>query len=120
MAVLTVTDAKGAGDKAGTKNIATSSDTFTWIKAKFQKLIIRNITAGALTPNVVGSAPSSAHQCAGAGEKDLSGGYTFETAIPLTDGVSVLELNTIEHYLAGDGTVTITGADGAEIIILEY
>lgn len=119
MATLNPTNMSASGSHAITKLTLGASDSFTYNKTKNQKLIINNITVGALTPNIVGSAPSSSYPVPGAGNKDLSGGYDFAAAIA-ADASAGIELNTVEHFLAGSGTVTITNADGAEAMLLEF
>lgn len=92
-----------------------ASDTAVVDLAKKTTLVVNNITAGALTLNVVGDTATST-ECAGVGVIDLTGGVTAAIGV---GEVYNLPLNPAIQKWLGDGNITITGGDGAEAYILE-
>lgn len=115
MAALSLT-ARGAKITAA-RNTLSASDTFTFVPNTNQVLELHNNTAGALTAVVKGSAPSASFPIPGAGGTtiDLSAGLS----VPVAAGVSVfVTLDAHAAYLAGNGTVTVTGASGLTAIVL--
>ena len=117
MAVITATDATGSGEKAVTVTTLGASDTFTFKPGGNQYLYLNNVTAGALTPNIIGTAPEDP-QVVGAGAWDISAGYT--TASIGAGATVVIRTSTLEKYCAGTGVVTITGGTAIEASLLEY
>lgn len=116
MATLTATDMTGSGQRAVTWNTLTASDTFTYTESKNQVLIINNDTAGALTPNIDGDEADATFPVKGVGEIDLSAGLTMDS---IGIGASAaIPLNTIKQYL--QGTIAMTGGDGATCALLEF
>jgi len=115
MAVITSTDATGSGSKAVTMTTLTASDTFTYKPGGNQYLVLMNASAGALTPNLLGDEVSTV-SVAGAGDLDLSGGYTTPS-IGIGETV-VIRTSTIEKYLTG--TIEITGGTAIEASITEF
>lgn len=114
MAVITQTSLQGTGSRAATVTTLTSSDTLTFQKGRSQVLVLNNVTAGALTPNLVGSAATTV-PVSGYGEIDVSAGYTTDS-IAAGDQVAI-PLDSISAFLNG-GEVTVTGADAMEAILL--
>lgn len=112
MATLTVTDISGSGEAAITVNTLTASDTFTYNPGAI--LILDNVTAGALTPNIDGDG-ATAVGVSGVGNVDLSGGYDVGS-IAAGDKVAI-PLDSIRRYLAG--TIEMTGGDGIEAVLLQ-
>ncbi len=51
MATIVSTDASGSGEALVTETTMTASDTFTYVAGGNQYLVLRNASAGALTPN---------------------------------------------------------------------
>lgn len=115
MATLTATDMTGSGDRTVTTLVLGVSDTFAYNAAKRPVLIINNITAGAITPNIDGDGATTV-QCAGVGSVDVSGGFT--TGSIAAGDSAAIPLKSIEAYLAG--TIAMTGGDGAEAQLLEF
>lgn len=116
MATLTATDMTGSGQRAVTWNTLTASDTFTFDESKNQVLIINNDTAGAITPNIDGDGASATYPVTGVGSIDLTSGLTLDS---IGIGASAaIPLNTIKGYL--QGTIAMTGGDGAICALLEY
>lgn len=112
MAVITATSLTGSGSRAATVTTLGASDTFTY--AAGQILVINNVTAGAITPNLVGDA-ATAQACPGVGSIDVSGGYTTDS-IAIGESAAI-PLKSISAYLTGT-EVTVTGGDGAEVYLL--
>ena len=115
MATITATDMTGSGEREVTYTTLTASDTFTYNEAKNPVLVIYNDTAGAITPNIDGASGTTV-PVAGIGAVDVSGGYTLRSI-----GVGeyfAIPLKTIKYYL--QGTITMTGGDGAECALLEF
>jgi hypothetical protein len=115
MAALTPT-VRGALTTAN-RNTLTASDTFVYTANKSQCLELHNNTAGALTAVIKGSAPSAAYPIQGAGGTtvDLSAGLS----VLVNAGQSKLvNLDAHAAYLAGNGTVTVTGGTAMIGILL--
>lgn len=116
MATIAVTDMTGAGVATITYTTATASDTFTYQSGRRQILIIKNDSGGPLTPNIDGDGATTKAVAGIGGTVDLTGGYDFAS---IADGASVaIDLDEIRDYLSG--TIAMTGADGAEIAILQH
>lgn len=110
MAVLTSYSGGGAGARTVVPNTLTASDTFTYKPGAGQVLMLRNTTAGGLTPNLIGSAPVAEAAPRG-GSVNYAAGLTL-ASIPATSGFVEIPLDSIAGYLAGSGIVTITGGTG--------
>ena len=115
MATLTSTQ-RGAVVSAN-RNTLTASDTFTYVANTSQCLELHNNTAGSITAVIKGSAPSAAYPVAGAGGTtvDLSAGLSV--VVP-ANASKLVNLDSQAAYLAGNGTVTVTGATGMTAILL--
>lgn len=98
-----------------TATTLTASDVAVVNLSRKATLIINNVTAGALTVNIVGDTATT-KVCAGIGEIDLTDG--IDAAVGIGE-VYRLPLNSERQYWLGDGNITITGGDGAEAYILE-
>jgi hypothetical protein len=115
MAALSATT-RGAKITAS-RNTLTASDSFTYVPNTNQVLELHNNTAGPLTAVIKGSAPSATYPVPGAGGTtiDLSAGLSITVAA----SASVLvALDAHAAYLAGNGTITVTGATGMTAILL--
>lgn len=110
MAALTISSVGASGDKAVTINTATASDTFAYEPGDI--LEWRNLTAGTTSLTFTGS---------GGGIIGVPGYGLINTANPKTmnavavNGYGIVYLDDIWQYL--QGTVTVTGAAGAAIMI---
>lgn len=102
-----------AGAKTITPLPATASDTFAYKPGVHQALFINNITVGALTPNIDGG--GSTYPAAGLGDIDTSAGQTLPSIG--AGEYRVVPLDQWKGYLSD--TTTVTGADGAEIWLIE-
>lgn len=93
----------------------TASDDASLSLSKKSHIIIDNITAGALTVNILGDTATSI-ECNGVGTIDLSGGKDF--SIP-TGEVHKIPLNPYYQEWIQSGAITITGGTGATAYIIE-
>lgn len=112
MATITRTNVAGAGRKTVTETTLTgTADTFSY--GTGDRLIMRNPTAGALSPVIDGDGGTTV-AVAGVGSIDVSGGYAVGS---IAAGAMVtIDLDTIAAYLRG--TIAITGGTGLVASIL--
>ncbi len=116
MATITATDMTGSGARAVAEiTLDGVSDTFTYTQRKDAVLILRNPTAGAISPVIDGDGASSV-PVAGVGNVDISSGYAVGSIA--AGNVAAVPLDSIAQYLAG--TITITGATGLVASLLEF
>lgn len=115
MATIVATSIQGAGKRAVTQTTMTASDTFTYKSGQGQILILRNGTAGSLTP-VIDGAGSTTFPVQGIGSVDVSTGYSVGS---IAAGAQVaIPLDTIRAYLVG--VIAITGGTGLSASLLEF
>lgn len=114
MAALTATSMGGTGSRTVTDNTLTASDTLTYQAGRGQILIVNNDTGAEVTLNIDGDG-QTAVVVPGIGSVDVSGGLDVVIAI---GAVAAIPLDTIKQYLTG--TVTLTGASGAQAYFLQY
>ena len=115
MATIAATSMQGAGKRAVTLTTMTASDTLTYKPNKGQILILRNITAGALTP-IIDGAGATTIPVQGVGSVDVSNGYAVGS---IAAGAEVaIPLDTIRAYLVG--VISITGGTGLSASLLEF
>lgn len=114
MALIANSSINAAGANALTETILGASDTLTYNPARKPILILNNITAGALTPNIDG-AGGTVVPVPGIGNVSVAIGYTTPS-IPAGDSVAI-PLNSISEFLRG--VVTVTGGSGIQAFILE-
>lgn len=107
MATITATSLSSIGPVTVTETTLDGNDTFTHDASKKQYLVLRNDTAGALTPNIDGDGATT-QRVTGVGSIDLTGGYTF-ASIGVGETV-IVDLADIKSYLAG--TIAMTGGAG--------
>lgn len=115
MATITATDASGAGAATVTEVTLTGTDDFTYNSASDPVLIMRNDTAGALTPTIDGDGGTTVG-LPGVGNVSVAAGYA--TGSIAAGAVVAIRLNTISKYL--QGTIAITGGTGLVCSLLEY
>lgn len=116
MAVLTKTNVNATAPVVVTLNTLTASDTFTYDAAKKTFLVLRNATAGALSPVITGSG-ATAPFVPGYGSASIAGGYTGFGSIA-AGAAKAIELTNLNVWL--QGTITITGGAGIIAEFLEY
>lgn len=114
MAVITPSSIQGAGAQAITYTVLGASDTFVFNPARNPILVLKNITGGALTPNIDG-ASGTVVPVDGIGNVTVSSGYTTPS-IP-AGGAVAIPLRSIREYLKG--VITVTGGTGIQAYILE-
>lgn len=115
MAVITATNIVPAGANSVTVTTLGASDTLTFNPGRDPVLILNNVTAGGLTPNIDGDG-GTAVSTDSLGTVDVSSGLTLSS---IGAGATVaIRLKSISAYLTG--TVTITGGDGIEATLLEF
>jgi len=116
MATIVATNCQGGGAVAVTETTLTgTTDTFTYSNGGNQYLVLRNDTAGALTPTIDGDGATTV-PVSGVGDIDISAGYSVGSMD--AGDVVVIKTDTIEKYLAG--TIDITGGTGIVAQLLEY
>lgn len=91
-----------------------TTDAFTYVAGRGALLVLRNPTAGALTPVIDGDGASSV-AVSGVGSVDVSAGYSVGSIA--AGAVKVVRLDSIREYLAG--TIAVTGGTGLIASILE-
>jgi len=115
MATIVATNIKAQGVAAVTETTLTgTADTFTYGSGKNQTLILRNATAGALTP-VIDGASSTTIAVAGVGSIDVSAGFAVGSIA--AGAVKSIQTESISAYL--QGTIAITGGTGLVATLLE-
>lgn len=111
MAVIARTNVAGTGRKTLTETTLTASDTFTY--GTGDQMILRNPTAGALSPTIDGDAGTTVG-VPGVGDVSVASGYAVGS---IAAGAMVyINLDTISAYL--QGTITITGGTGLVAAII--
>lgn len=116
MATVTATDMTGSGQRTVTEVTLTgTSDTFTYNSGKEAVLIMRNDTAGALSPVIDGDGGTTV-QVRGIGSVDVSSGYSVGSIA--AGAVKAIPLDSIREYL--QGTIAITSGTGLVCQLLEF
>ncbi len=109
MATITATSLSGLGVRAMTEITLTASDTLPYDpNISGSVLILRNPTAGAVSPTLTGNQASASIQVPGYGVVSAASGLAIGS-IP-AGAARCIPLDAIRHYLVG--TVTITGGTG--------
>lgn len=108
MATIVATLTTGAGKRTLTETTLTgTTDTFSFTESRGQILILRNPTAGALSPIIDGDGSTSV-TVPKIGAVDLSSGYAVGSIA--AGAVVAIPLDSIALYLRG--TIAITGGTG--------
>lgn len=116
MATIAATNMHGTGQRAVTLTTLTgTADTFTYKESTSPVLIMRNATAGALSP-VIDGADGTTVPVSGVGNVSVAGGYAVGS---IAAGAAVaIPLYTIREYLKG--AIAITGGAGLVCSLLEF
>ena len=116
MTAIVATNMQGFGQRTVTlTTLDGSGDTFTYKESTNPVLIMRNATAGALSP-VIDGAGGTVVPVPGVGNVNVSGGYPVGS---IAAGAAVaIPLYTIREYLKG--TIAITGGNGLVCSLLEF
>lgn len=113
MATIAKTSIGGTGARPATETTMTASDTFAYAPNSGMVLILRNPTAGALSPVIDGDGGASV-PVRGVGSVDVSAGYAVGS---IAAGAAVaIPLDSISAYL--QGTIAITGGTGLVAVLL--
>lgn len=116
MATITATNMQGTGQRAVTEVTLTgAADTFVYNASRSPVLVIRNATAGALSPVIDGNGGTTV-SVPGVGSVDVSGGYAVGSIA--AGVVKAIPLDTVSAYL--QGTIAITGGTGLVCSLLEF
>lgn len=113
MPAIVPTSMQGPGVRTLTETTLNGSDTFTYLAGDV--LILRNPTAGAITPTIDG-AGGTTWPTDGVGEVNVAAGLSLGS-IPVS-GARVIPLDTIRAYC--QGTVSILTGTGLVGSILRY
>jgi hypothetical protein len=117
MAVITKTNAQANAPVTVNATTLGASDTFVYDASKaVSLLILRNATAGSLSPVITGSA-AVAPYVPGYGTASVAGGYTGFGAIA-AGATKVLDLKAADVWLKG--TITVTSGSGIIANLVEY
>lgn len=115
MAAIAATSMTGQGARTVTRTTLSSSDTFTYNASRNPVLILDNVTAGALTPNIDGAGGTTV-PVSGLGSVSVASGLTLAS---IAAGACVaIPLSTISAYL--QGVITVTGGTGIKATLLEF
>lgn len=96
-----------------TETVLGASDTFAYMQGTGQTLFLRNITAGALTVLLNGSANLINNLSDGFFNFDTTAGYS--TGSIAAGAIVAIPLDTIRLYL--QGTIAVTGGSGISAYI---
>jgi len=115
MATIGATNVNAAGTVAVTETTLTGTlDTFTYRSGVNQTLVLRNATAGALTP-VIDGAGATTIAINGVGTIDLTAGYSVGSIAAAA--VKSIRTESIKEYLSG--VIAITGGTGLVATLIE-
>ena len=99
---------------AASEATLSASDTFTYVPGTGQRLRLRNVTAGALTVTITGSAAASKTYLPDGGTVNYAAGYSTGS-IAATTGDVTLDLDKMASYL--QGVITMTGGSGIKALL---
>lgn len=92
-----------------TETTMTSSDTLVYQVGSVQRLLLINPTGSTVTVTLAGSTGTAAVQVTGVGSVAATGGK----AVPVPANSTIhVSLDIYSAWLAGNGTVTLTGGTG--------
>jgi len=115
MATIAATKTNVSGVVAVTETVLTGTlDTFVYRAGVQQVLVLRNATAGALTP-VIDGASGTTVNVTGIGAIDVSAGFSVGSIA--AGAVKSIYTDSISAYL--NGTIAITGGTGLVATLLE-
>lgn len=95
-------------DVALTQTTTTSADTLTYVQGAHQRLTLVNTSGSPITITLAGSTGSTL-TVSGYGSVAATGGKAITVAANTT---RTIDLDAISAYLAGNGTVNLTGGAG--------
>lgn len=113
MGTIAPTDLRAGGSVAATETTLTASDTLTYERLGRQVLVLRNPTAGAISPVIDGDGATTL-RAPGAPSFDISSGYAVGS---IAAGAAVaIPLDSISAYL--QGAIAVTGGSGLVATLL--
>lgn len=115
MATIAPTLMTGSGQRALVETTLGASNVFTYVPGGGQILILRNATAGVLTP-ILDGADGTTIPVAGIGNVDVSAGYSVGAIA--AGAARAIPLDTISAYL--QGVINISGGTGLVTSLLNY
>src|SRR6476659_146621 len=107
MAVVTPSAFPSKGRVTTTQVTLTGTDSFVYVDGKSRYLILRNPTAGALTP-IIDGADASSEYLPGVGDVATTAGFAVGSIA--AGAMAVVDLKAIRSYLKG--AIAITGGTG--------
>lgn len=116
MPAITATSMQGSGQRALTQTTLNGTDSLVYNSATRPVLVLRNPTAGALTPVIDGDGGTTV-SVAGIGSVSVASGYSVGS-IAATTGIVAIPLDSISAYL--QGTIAITGGTGLVATLMEF
>lgn len=120
MAAIPVLLMTGSGQKLAAPLTLGASDTIVYKEGPLinQTLMLNNVSAGALTPLILGIATTTFPKQGLDGDEDVSAGHTMPS---IGVGETVfLKLDTIKGFLKGSTSITVTGGLAIEASLIEY
>jgi len=115
MATIAATVVSGFGSQSVTETTLTAADTFTYDASKKPVLLLRNPTAGALSPTIDGDGGATV-DVSGIGPVDVSAGFAVGSIA--VGAHKFIVLKSIEGYLKG--TIGVTGGTGLVASLLHF
>lgn len=116
MAVITQTNGVTTSDRAVnlTRTALGASDTLTYVQGGNQFIGMYNTTGSPVVVTFTGTAPVTLTPAGYGGDVSASGGKAV--TVPAT-GFTLLNLDDIYNFIAGNGTVTVSGGTGVTAVL---
>lgn len=116
MAVITQTNGVASADRAVnlTRTALGASDTLTYVQGGNQMVGMYNTTASPVVVTFTGTAPVTLAPQGYGGDVSTSGGKAI--TVPAS-GFTILNLDDIYNFIAGNGTVTVSGGTGVTAVL---
>ena len=120
MAAIPALPMTGSGQKLVAALTLGASDTLTYREGALinQTLVLNNVSGGALTPLILGVGTTTFPKQGLNGNETVSGGHLMPS-IGIGE-IVLLKLDTIQGFLKGASSITVTGGDAIEAHLLEY
>ena len=114
MPVIAPTKIQSIGTVTAVQTTLNGTDSFVYVDGTSKYLILRNATAGALSPVIDGDAATPVY-LSGVGNVTTSAGFAVGSIAAAA--CAVVDLDAIKAYLKG--TIAITGGTGLVAILAE-
>ena len=112
---ITKTDMRNTGSAAVADTTLNGTDSFAYTPNRGALLVLRNPTAGALSPVIDGDGATTVG-VVGVGSIDISAGYAVGSIA--AGATKAVRLDAIREYLAG--TIAVTSGSGLVASLLEF